>query len=150
MDFKENKLLPYYKSEPIPERNSEAVKVIVADSFDEMILKSGKFVLLEAYAPWCGHCKSLEPIYKELAEKLLPFSDKITIAKFDGTLNEHEKMPVKGFPTIRLFKPNVENPVDFEGGRTLDDFLNFLAKETGLNLSKTKESKEEGIKTEEL
>ncbi len=73
LDFKENKLVPYYKSEPIPAENSQPVKVIVADSFESMILKSGKFVLLEAYAPWCGHCKSLEPIYKELAEKLLPF-----------------------------------------------------------------------------
>ena len=112
-----------------------------------MVLNSGKFVLIEAYAPWCGHCKSLEPIYKELAEWLLPFSDKITIGKFDGTLNEHAKMPVKGFPTIRLFKPNVENPVDYEGGRTLDDFMIFLAKETGLDLTTVKKDE---IKTEEL
>lgn len=139
-------MTPYYKSEPIPESNNEPVKVLVADQFDSLVLRSGKFVLLEAYAPWCGHCKTLEPIYKELAQKLLPFSDKITIAKFDGTLNEHEKMPVKGFPTIRLFKPNTENAVDYEGGRTLNDFLNFLSKETGLDLTKEKEE----LKTEEL
>lgn len=139
-------MIPYYKSEPIPQSNNEPVKVIVADQFDSLVLRSGKFVLLEAYAPWCGHCKTLEPIYKELAEKLLPFSDKITIAKFDGTLNEHEKMPVKGFPTIKFFKPNAENAIDYEGGRTLVDFLNFLSKETGLELTKEREE----LKTEEL
>ncbi len=82
-----------------------------------------------------------------MAEKLLPYSDKITIGKFDGTLNEHEKMPVKGFPTIRLFKPNVEKPIDYEGGRTLNELLMFLSKETGMDLI---EEKKEEVKTEEL
>lgn len=54
-------------------------------------------------------------------------------------------MPIKGFPTIRLFKPNIDTPVDYEGGRTLNDFLNFLTKETGLDLAKPEE-----LKTEEL
>lgn len=55
-DFQAGTLKAYYKSEPIPETNTEPVKVIVGNSFDDMILKSDKFVLLEAYAPWCGHC----------------------------------------------------------------------------------------------
>lgn len=71
-----------------------------------------KYVLLEAYAPWCGHCKKLEPIYKELAEKLSK-EDNIVIAKMDATENEHELMPVSGFPTIRLFKPASRTPVDY-------------------------------------
>jgi protein disulfide-isomerase A1 len=72
-DFIKEKVKPYYKSAKIPEHNDEPVKVVVGDSFQSIVMESGKFVLLEAYAPWCGHCKSLEPIYKELAEKLLPF-----------------------------------------------------------------------------
>lgn len=78
-------------------------------------MNSGKYVLLEIYAPWCGHCKALEPIYKELAEKLSYMSEKLTIAKFDGTANEHQKVNIKGFPTIRLYKPNQPEPVDFDG-----------------------------------
>lgn len=66
-EFESGSLKAYYKSEPVPETNTEPVKVIVGDSFEDMVLKSGKFVLLEAYAPWCGHCQKLEPIYKELA-----------------------------------------------------------------------------------
>jgi len=54
--FIEMKLKAYFKSDPIPETNNEAVKVVVGDSFDDMVLNSNKFVLLEAYAPWCGHC----------------------------------------------------------------------------------------------
>lgn len=55
-DFESGSLRAYYKSEAIPETNTEAVKVIVGDSFEDLVLKSNKFVLLEAYAPWCGHC----------------------------------------------------------------------------------------------
>lgn len=114
------------------------VKVVVTDSMDRMIFNSGKFVLLEIYAPWCGHCKSLEPIYKELAEKLLPFQDKITIAKMDGTKNEHEILKIKGFPTILLYRPDDKKFKDYEGQRTIEGFMTFLQKETGLRLSEVK------------
>lgn len=62
--FLNGKLKPYYKSEPIPEINTEAVRVVVGDTFEEMILESQKYILFEAYAPWCGHCKKFEPIYR--------------------------------------------------------------------------------------
>ena len=44
-------------------------QVLVAKNFDE-IVTDDKDALLEFYAPWCGHCKSLEPKYNELAEKV--------------------------------------------------------------------------------
>lgn len=90
-DFEDSKLSAYFKSETIPETNSEAVKVVVGDTFEEMVLKNDKFVFLEAYAPWCGHCKKLEPIYKDLAEQLAG-NDQILIAKFDATANEHPSL----------------------------------------------------------
>lgn len=55
-DFEAGSLKAYYKSESIPETNNEHVKVVVGDSFEDVVLNSNKFVLLEAYAPWCGHC----------------------------------------------------------------------------------------------
>ena len=90
-----------------------------------MVLTDDKYVLLEAYAPWCGHCKKLEPIYKELAEKLAKETD-IVIAKMDATENEHKLMPVSGFPTIRLFKPGNRTPVDYTSERTMKDLVKFL------------------------
>lgn len=44
-------------------------KVVVASSFDEIVNDPTKDVLIEFYAPWCGHCKSLAPKYEELATK---------------------------------------------------------------------------------
>ena len=58
-----------------------------------MVLTADKFVLLEAYAPWCGHCKKLEPIYTELAEKFAS-NPNVVIAKMDATENEHPLMQV--------------------------------------------------------
>lgn len=46
-----------------------------------------KDVLVEFYAPWCGHCKTLEPKYVELAEKLA-YNKNLVIAKMDSTANE--------------------------------------------------------------
>ncbi|OMO61087.1 Thioredoxin, partial [Corchorus capsularis] len=66
-DYKEGKVPAYVKSEPIPQENNEPVKVVVADTLEDMVFKSGKNVLLEFYAPWCGHCKKLAPILDEVA-----------------------------------------------------------------------------------
>lgn len=43
---------------------------MVAENFDEIVNNEDKDVLIEFYAPWCGHCKNLEPKYKELGEKV--------------------------------------------------------------------------------
>merc|ERR1712083_269258 len=62
---------PWIKSEPVPDNSAAGVKVAVAKNFDELVTKSEKDVLVEFYAPWCGHCKKLTPIYDELGEKWL-------------------------------------------------------------------------------
>ena len=45
-------------------------QTVVAKNFDEIVNDESKDVLIEFYAPWCGHCKSLEPKYTELAESV--------------------------------------------------------------------------------
>lgn len=86
-DYKGNKLHPVFKSEEIPESNDEPVKIIVGKTWDKIVRDETKDVLVEFYAPWCGHCKSLQPIYDELATKLED-NKNIVIAKIDATANE--------------------------------------------------------------
>lgn len=69
-DLSSNKLEPYLKSEPVPEKNEEPVKVAVAKNFDEVVINNNKDTLIEFYAPWCGHCKKLAPAFDELAQKV--------------------------------------------------------------------------------
>jgi protein disulfide-isomerase A1 len=76
-----------------------------------------------------------------LAEKVKGYPD-IVIAKMDATDNEHPLMPVTGFPTIRLFKPNDTNPVDYSGDRSLADLLNFLETNYGKKIESAPVSEE--------
>lgn len=128
--WKNGSLEKVYKSEEIPEKNDEPVKVVVGKNFDALVKNSGKFVLLEFYAPWCGHCKSLAPIYEDLAKQHAA-NDKLTIAKIDATLNEIPGVSVQGFPTIKFFIPGQAEPIDFSGDRTLEGFNTFLKEKLG-------------------
>lgn len=45
------------KSEEVPATNDEPVKILVGKNYKELVLNNDKDVLVEFYAPWCGHCK---------------------------------------------------------------------------------------------
>ena len=61
-----------------------------------------------------GHCKALEPKWDELAEHFKDSSD-VIIAKMDATANEIEEVQVEGFPTLKLFKKETNEIVDYRG-----------------------------------
>merc|ERR1719234_1874613 len=128
-EFLEGKLKAHLMSEEIPEDwDKNPVKVLVGKNFVEVAMDETKDVLVEFYAPWCGHCKSLEPIYNQLGEKFQD-SDSVVVAKMDSTANEIEQVKVQGFPTIKLFKKGDNKIVDYNGERTLEAMTKFL--ETG-------------------
>ncbi|GFS01776.1 protein disulfide-isomerase [Elysia marginata] len=130
-DFLAGKVEEYVKSEPVPESNDEPVKVVVGKNFDEIVNNKEKDVLIEFYAPWCGHCKSLAPKYDELAKKLED-EDSVVIAKMDATANDvPSPYEVRGFPTIYYApKGSKDSPKKYEGGREVNDFIKYLAKES--------------------
>uniref|UniRef100_A0A8B9L557 Protein disulfide-isomerase A3 n=1 Tax=Astyanax mexicanus TaxID=7994 RepID=A0A8B9L557_ASTMX len=129
-DYFAKRLKPYVKSEAAPESNGGPVKVVVANTFEEIVNNPEKDVLVEFYAPWCGHCKNLEPKYTELGKKLSS-DPNIVIAKMDATANDVPlDYDVQGFPTI-YFAPagQKDQPRRYEGGREVSDFISFLKKE---------------------
>ncbi|KAH8508928.1 hypothetical protein H0E87_010897 [Populus deltoides] len=187
-EYKEGNVPPFIKSEPIPEANEEPVKVVVADSLDDLVTKSGKngvymicsfvgfigssftisldwcalpcvlvpfyfisvyfndmkivqvhknvnrgiytifAVLLEFYAPWCGHCQKLAPILEEIAVSYQSDAD-VLIAKLDATANDipGDTYDVKGFPTV-YFRSASGKLVQYEGDKTKQDIIDFIEK----------------------
>jgi protein disulfide-isomerase A1 len=133
-DFQSGRLKAYFKSEPIPEHNNDPVKVLVGKNFDDIVTNSDNDVLVEFYAPWCGHCKSLVPIWDGLAKKYQHVKG-LTIAKMDATANEVRGVNVRGFPTIKFYPRNhKQSPIEFEGDRTEEGFIAFLKEHSSAKL----------------
>ena len=154
-DFVAGKVEPSVKSEPIPEKQEGPVTIVVAKNYDDVVINNEKDVLLEFYAPWCGHCKALSPKYDELAGMYKAFADKIVIAKVDATANDVPD-EIQGFPTIKLFKAgSKEEPVDYSGSRTVEDLANFIRDNGSFGIDAMAESGSgaesmEGVETDQM
>ncbi|KAJ9528075.1 hypothetical protein QJQ45_005735 [Haematococcus lacustris] len=84
------------------------------------VVNGAKHVLVEYYAPWCGHCKHLVPEYKKLGDLVQSdpkLKNRVVIAKVDADAHRSlgEEYDVRGFPTIK-----------YNSGRTAEAFLTFL------------------------
>ncbi|EZA51207.1 Protein disulfide-isomerase TMX3 [Ooceraea biroi] len=85
--------------------------------------------LLMMYAPWCAHCKRLEPIWSHVAQHL--HSTPIRVGRVDCTrfTNVANAFKVKGFPTILFLKDDQE--YTYHGDRTRDEIVKFALRLSG-------------------
>jgi protein disulfide-isomerase A6 len=111
-----------------------AVVDLIPSNFDKLVLQSGKPALVEFFAPWCGHCRNLAPVYEELGQVFASASDKVTIGKVDADENRElgKRFGIQGFPTIKYFDGKSATPVDYSGGRDLDSLATFVAEKSGV------------------
>merc|ERR1712198_36819 len=122
-NLKAGELEPYLKSEAVPAEQGPVI-VAVGKNFNDVVTDD-QDALIEFYAPWCGHCKKLEPIYNDLGEKLK--DEDVAIVKMYATANDvPPQFNVQGFPTI-FWKPKGGVARNYNGGRELDDFVKYIA-----------------------
>jgi len=134
--FVDETLEPFLKSEEIPTEKEQAaspVKVIVGKTFESIVHDANKHVLVEFYAPWCGHCKLLAPTYESLAQKFSAAKD-LVIAKIDATANDVPTQ-LEGFPTLIMFPKGLKNkPVKYDGDRSFEDLKSFLQQYVSISI----------------
>ncbi|KAJ3167779.1 protein disulfide isomerase (PDI) protein [Irineochytrium annulatum] len=95
----------------------DAVITATPKNFKDVVLNTDSAVIVEFFAPWCGHCKNLAPEYKKAAEKLKGLGKVVAI-----DCDDHKELcgqyGVNGFPTLKLFGADKKNPSDYQGART--------------------------------
>ncbi|KAI1293631.1 Protein disulfide-isomerase A3 [Halotydeus destructor] len=148
-NFAEGKLEAHVKSEEEPEDNSGPVYTATGKNFDELVTNTDADVLIEFYAPWCGHCKKLAPTWEELGQTFKDESG-IRIVKLDATANDvPPQFIVHGFPTIYFYPADSKTPKKYEGGRDVDDFVKYLAKYSSKDLKGfTRDGQKKEVKEE--
>jgi len=129
-DYLDDKVPIHYLTEKLPEDwDAKPVKVLTGANFDEVVFDKEKNVLVEFYAPWCGHCKQLVPIWDKLAETLQEDRKDVVVAKMDATINELPHTRVRSFPTIKLYMKESNEAHEYNGERTLEGIKKFLETE---------------------
>lgn len=86
------------KSLPVPKKQEGAVKGIVSNNYDEVMHRVKKDAVMYFHAPWCGHCKEFDTVFKKVAKKMLKNNENIVFGKMDGVGNDIPYM----FPELKV------------------------------------------------
>uniref|UniRef100_A0A8C5NFT2 protein disulfide-isomerase n=1 Tax=Gouania willdenowi TaxID=441366 RepID=A0A8C5NFT2_GOUWI len=87
--------------------------------------------LVDFYAPWCGYCKKLEPIWNDVGLELKSSGSPVRVGKMDATAYSGmaSEFGVRGYPTIKLLKGDLA--YNYKGPRTKDDIVEFANRVSG-------------------
>ncbi len=107
--------------------DAHRVLTLEDDTFEAAI--QAEVLLVEFYAPWCGHCKEIAPAYDLAAQQLGKIHGKQLLAKIDATNSASAvvKYKVHSYPTILLFSEG-ENVDELSGARSATDITAYMSK----------------------
>merc|ERR1712130_912931 len=146
-DLRTGKVKPFMKSLPVPKKQEGVVKKIVAHNYDEEIHKVKKDAVMFLMAPWCGHCKEFDPVFKKVAKKMLMKNENIVFGKMDGTSNDIPYMfpPLKGFPSLFFISAYEKyDPILYQGDRSYKSVKDWINRHSSIFLTEEEKSGEGG------
>merc|ERR1712117_136083 len=137
-DLRGGKTKPYLLSSPVPKKQEGHVKHVVADNYDNEIHKVKKDAVIFFHAPWCGHCKEFDQVYKKLAKKMKATNENIVFGKYDGVANDVPYMfpQLKGFPSIFFLSAYEKyDPILYQGERNYKDLKEWINRHSSIFLT---------------
>ncbi|XP_025943942.1 protein disulfide-isomerase TMX3 isoform X5 [Apteryx rowi] len=110
-----------------------ASDAVFVEDLDESFKENRKddIWLVDFYAPWCGHCKKLEPVWNEVGIEMKNMGSPVKVGKMDATSFSSiaSEFGVRGYPTIKLLKGDLA--YNYRGPRTKDDIIEFANRVAG-------------------
>jgi len=130
----------------VPEK-LDALNDLTEETFTDHVAVGNHFV--KFYAPWCGHCQRLEPIWSELANSL-EYDPSVSISRIDCTQYRPicKDFDVKGYPTL-LWIVDGKKVEKYSGSRAVKDFKSYIEEKTATE-KKDSVEEEKDAKVEEI
>ncbi|KAE8653859.1 hypothetical protein F3Y22_tig00117056pilonHSYRG00367 [Hibiscus syriacus] len=103
-------------------------------------------MVVEFYAPWCGHCKNLAPEYEKAAPILSKHDPPVFLAKVDADEEANRDLAsqydVRGYPTLKILRNGGKNVQEYNGPRQADGIVEYLKKQSGPASAEIKSTEE--------
>lgn len=114
----------------LPSREMEGVEDVNSENYYDVV-GHDRYVLLEFYADWCGHCKDFSPLYGEFGQyvQLRPeLVDKLIVAKVNSPENKRlqQRYKIEGYPTVLLVPPHSHTGIEFQHSRDFSQLVEFV------------------------
>ncbi|KAK6508248.1 hypothetical protein TWF506_010345 [Arthrobotrys conoides] len=112
------------------------VKALTDSNFEAVANDPSKGVFVKFYAPWCGYCKMLAPIYEQLATS---FAREPSVVIAEVNCDEASskvacaKYNIESYPTLKYFPAGSSEPIPHDGDRKIEGLVDYINEKTGLN-----------------